>query len=788
MAATRARPGLAAAGVWARSELRRRWRALVALGVIAGLAGGLTLAAVAGARRTSSAYSRFREATAAPDAIVFATQVGIMDQDYSAVTKLPEVVDAGTFTLAPVGIEEHPEVGTLAPGDTRLYRTISRPLLVEGRLPDPRRDDEILVNNKAAARFHLRVGQRVTLVSSRDIEAFFTSYLGGPPLAGGPSVRATIVGIGDSAMDQVFFAEDPGFIPSGGFLRRHPEVPRAPNLVLRLRPGTDVNAFHRKAAAALGLPDVPVRDLAEDRKRVTHGTDLERTGLLLFAAAVALAGLVLVGQALTRTVYAMAEPAPSLRALGLSGPEVMVGLVLPLVVTATTAAVVSVATAVAVSPRFPVGLARRLEPDPGVHADWAVLAVGAALVLGAVLAGAALGARRAVRASGTALARAGGSALLRRIRTTAPLPVAIGAGLALEAGRGDRTLPVRPAIAGAVAAVLGVVGALGLVRGIDDALARPRRAGQVWDAQIYSSEPTVLERLRRDPMVGAIAMMGRTPLDVEGAGVPAYTIGPVQGRLSFVVLRGRAPRAPGEVALGPATAKALGKDVGDRVHVGGPRGLELRIVGTALMEQTAHTSFDQGVWATPADVGKLDVGEPVEDDRSVLVTARAGVEPDALVSHLRSRFDAVEGPTTPQDVLFLRNVRPLPHALAAFLVLLGLAALGHALVTAVRRRRHDLAVLKAIGFRPAQNAACIAWQAMTVAAVGLVLGLPLGAVAGRLSWRWVADATPLLYEPPLAVTAVALAVPAAVAAANLLAALPARRAARLRPAEVLRSE
>ena len=45
------------------------------------------------------------------------------------------------------------------------------------------------------------------------------------------------------------------------------------------------------------MPNMPVRDLAEDNKRITNGTDLERTGLLLFAAVAFLAGLVLVGQA-----------------------------------------------------------------------------------------------------------------------------------------------------------------------------------------------------------------------------------------------------------------------------------------------------------------------------------------------------------------------------------------------------------------------------------------------------------------------------------------------------------
>ena len=42
----------------ARTELRGRWRALVVLGAIAGVTAGLTLASVAGARRTATVYDR----------------------------------------------------------------------------------------------------------------------------------------------------------------------------------------------------------------------------------------------------------------------------------------------------------------------------------------------------------------------------------------------------------------------------------------------------------------------------------------------------------------------------------------------------------------------------------------------------------------------------------------------------------------------------------------------------------------------------------------------------------
>jgi NitT/TauT family transport system substrate-binding protein len=60
--------------------------------------------------------------------------------------------------------------------------------------------------------------------------------------------------------------------------------------------------------------------------------------------------------------------------------------------------------------------------------------------------------------------------------------------------------------------------------------------------------------------------------------------------------------------------------------------------------------------------------------------------------------------------------------------------------------------------------------------------------ASRLVWRSLADSFPVVYVPPIAIAAILLVVPAALAVANLLAALPARAAARIRPAEALRVE
>jgi hypothetical protein len=493
----------------------------------------------------------------------------------------------------------------------------------------------------------------------------------------------------------------------------------------------------------------------------------------------------------------MADETPALRALGFTRAQIVGGLLLPTIVTGVIAVVVSAVMAILLSSRFPVGLARTLDPDVGMHADWTVLLPGAAAVVVLVMAGAAYAGWRAAVASERAASSQSSSRLLRVIRNSLPVSGSIGAGLALEGGRGDRALPVRPAIAGAVAGVLGIVGALGLVHGIDDALSDPSRSGQVWDAIAHPGEgeeqsiEAMSEKVQGDPQVASAGFVNRVNLDVNGAGLPVYRLEPVKSDFSFVLLDGRAPTSDDEVVVGPASLKTLRTRLGASVTVANPEGVssEFKVVGTALLWQTAHSSFDQGAWIAPAAFDKLvdpeaEGGEPV-----VMATAREGIEPAAFVEHLTETLGVEpESADLPQDVVFLKNVRNLPRALAAFLVVLGVAVVGHALIMTVRRRRRDLAVLRAVGLRPRQSAACIFWQAMTVAVVALAIGIPLGIVIGRISWRWVAESTPLLYVAPVAALAIIVAIPATIIIANMLAAYPATRAAGVRPAEVLRTE
>jgi ABC-type antimicrobial peptide transport system permease subunit len=142
----------------------------------------------------------------------------------------------------------------------------------------------------------------------------------------------------------------------------------------------------------------------------------------------------------------------------------------------------------------------------------------------------------------------------------------------------------------------------------------------------------------------------------------------------------------------------------------------------------------------------------------------------------------------PTAVADLSRIEDLPLALGLFFALLACATVAHALVTTVRRRRHDLAVLRAIGFTRRQTRGAIAWQSTLLAVAGLLVGVPVGIAVGRLAWRWLADDFPIVYVPPAAVLAVLVVAGVAIALANALAAGPAHAATRIRPAEALRVE
>jgi polyferredoxin len=153
------------------------------------------------------------------------------------------------------------------------------------------------------------------------------------------------------------------------------------------------------------------------------------------------------------------------------------------------------------------------------------------------------------------------------------------------------------------------------------------------------------------------------------------------------------------------------------------------------------------------------------------VTRDAGL---AAVSHditgLPNPF--VTAAERPANVVSLASIAGLPVALSGLLALIAAGTLAHTLASSTRRRRRDLAILKTLGFLRRQVRQAVAWQATTIAAIALLVGLPTGVAGGRWAWRYFAAQLGVLPEPAVPLAAILIAIPGALVMANLIAAAP----------------
>ena len=104
------------------------------------------------------------------------------------------------------------------------------------------------------------------------------------------------------------------------------------------------------------------------------------------------------------------------------------------------------------------------------------------------------------------------------------------------------------------------------------------------------------------------------------------------------------------------------------------------------------------------------------------------------------------------------------------------------------QRRRDLALLKTLGFRRRQLAATVAWQASIAVTLGVIVGVPIGIIAGRALWDRFAVALHVVPDPTVPTLAIVLISLGALVVANLVAAIPGAHAARTKTAVLLHAE
>src|SRR6185437_10680950 len=479
---------------WLRLDSRRRWRSLLVLALLVALATATVLAAAAGARRGQSGVERLWTGTLPATVTVLPNQPGF---DWGKVRALPEVAAVSEFPVTfGFALPCCPDAGTGFPPIGDEYgRTIERPYMLAGRMFDPARVDEVLVTPLFAAAYHKRVGDTVTLLLASPKQAN-EQYDGstGPPR--GPAIKARITGVGRSPWLSIG-SDSPG---QKGAVQASPALydryqanilgtngQSYINALIRLKGGNAaIPAFRADLARVTGRSDIDVWNNREFfGGTIGRITRYEAACLFAFALAALVAALFLVGQSVARYTSATVADLQVLQAVGMTPRQAVASATAAPLLAAAAGSTLGVIAAIVASRWMPIGLASYYEPHPGISADWLILGSGWLLAPVLVAAGSAAAAALALTAHHR-------RAVPRRSRVAAAaataglgVPVVVGARFALEPGRGRAAVPVRPALLGAVAGILGVLAAFTFSAGVTDAAANPARFGQTFQLEAF---------------------------------------------------------------------------------------------------------------------------------------------------------------------------------------------------------------------------------------------------------------------------------------------------------------
>jgi ABC-type antimicrobial peptide transport system permease subunit len=817
-----------------RVEVRGRWRALVSLALLLGLVGGVVLGAAAGSRRTDTAYPRLRAWGSASQLSVVPEGTGLTGY-YAALARLPHVAvapealyDAG---LPPAYRAAGRVVQAMASPDGSYGTTVDRVRLLAGQMFGPHEPRAAVINQQLADIEHLSPGGtlRLTFIPSDPVTSneepskeFILSF------------KVTGIAVFDSqVVTTVALDSAPTALLSPPFAatKAAKSAPCCDEAAVRLLPGEDEAGFISAAQQiAKQYPgtngQIDILKAADQVSSTQRAIQPQAVALALFAALAGLIALAVLSQLLSRQLALDAAEYPALRVIGVTRPVLVAVSLARLALVTVAGAVLAVAIAIAASPLMPIGPARLADPSPGISVDPLVLGAGfaaIALLPLAILAPAAW--RAAARHAGVAGAPAIAgrpSALGAALARWGSVTGGLGVRMAFEPGRGSTAVPVRSALAGTVVAVGAVAGALVFGASLVTLVGTPHQYGQNWDAQLdlgFGAVPGNMARqmLRSDPAVSEYVGGDYGLVSVKGTLVGAIGLDPPavasNGAGYVTVLAGRAPTGPQEIALGAKTMAAAHVRLGQEIPVvinhsavvGAPVTRTMRVVGEVILPAFSRGSFNPTDLGTGALLAASVLSEPMSQSPCTsgtcynffLVRYRPGTDEAAAalaLTALATRSGCPPGACPvisdqrPGDIKDYAGVRDTPVILDALLVVLAVGTLAHVLLTGVRRRRRDLAVLKTLGLSRGQVLRLVAWQAGAFGCVALLAGLPLGVLAGRQAWAAFTDAAGIAPSPDIPMTLILLTIPATLLTAVLIALWPGWRAARLRPAAVLWTE
>ena len=781
--AQRAGTALLARMVLAR-ELRHRWRPLVLLGVLATLWATVTMSAVAGARRTASVVDRFQRETLAYDAYFLGPDDFDAVDLYRALLARPEVLTADLKWAAGTGLAYDRGIFVnMSAGETGVWgRDIDRPIVLRGRTADPSNPDEVMVTTATADLLDIEPGDHLDIPTwdKTEWEAWLKVRGDYPPF-NGPLVHVVVVGVVRIAWDLEAMQESGLFVlTTPAFVARWSSAIglNSRSVVVAFRdPDLDPATLVEPLTASLGKT---VTMVSANDAYVSHAGDAAgalTAGLLVLAVAAGLTGALLVGFAVAREMRRSADRYQPLGALGATPRQRALAASAPIAVVAIATSLVAVVAAGAASTFFPVGPARSAEPTRGVWLDLPILAAGALVVVFLMLAvavsvsvrsaGARSVDRKAVTRFTAALGRVGPAAMVGQMNAL---------------GSRER----RSTLVAAAMTFLGLTSTAWFAHSLHDLERSPQRWGYTWSSSPESGfgpgkfDAAVASTLA-DPDVAGVGLLYAQSAIVAGRQVDISTFVSIGGvSVRPHVLSGRLPVSSREIALGRRTAKTLGVGIGDTVWIDSLAfGQSAWNVVGMIVPPTLLSTTNPGDGAFTLPVSHAELFE-APTVNLLAITYRPGADVRSLEDRLKVdpgwKFGARSHARQPGAIATITGVSVLLPWLAGFFLVLGFGATTLAAVRRGTPRGRDVRILRALGFTPRDIRRCSLAEALTIAGVGVLVGVPAGLLVGRQAWKLTTDDLGVVATQPVPVLVVLGAAGVAGFVAVVASALGARRA------------
>ena len=328
--------------------------------LLVAIVGGAVMGGVAGARRAGTAVDRFVDDWGSASVTIFTGEpldstLRAELEDDERITALMDVV---VVAVSPTSLPEWGGVTLLVPGTG--WGDLIRPRLIDGRFPTG--PNEIVMSERTMDRgFDVGDTIELTMLESDEIGGCFGEGVCIEADVGMATITGAVRMPTDLAPgpfdDGVFLAADDfGDAERDAFILGH---------ITDVHTTRDSDPFSILDDYSAQVDNGEMSIGADDVASAVRATDLQHGGLLIASAVVAVAGMLIVGQAFVRFLTRRTSETLKLCALGMTREQRCLAASIPGLCGAALGALGAIPIALFLSPVFPQGIARRGIPTSG---------------------------------------------------------------------------------------------------------------------------------------------------------------------------------------------------------------------------------------------------------------------------------------------------------------------------------------------------------------------------------------------------------------------------------------